>query len=157
MKKRQSLLGCLFLLLALTTLLNGQKPYEIVKWNAAVTKSTTTSVTVALSATIQDGWHVYALSQPAGGPMALKITIPTGAPFALQAPVPETSVIRHEDPTFKMETAYYLTAVKLAFDVKKEAKAGTASIPLDVRFQACNDRLCLPPYTAHLLAPLESK
>jgi hypothetical protein len=30
-------------------------------------------------------------------------------------------------------------------------------VPVDVRFQACNDRLCLPPYTAHLSAEPKRK
>ena len=28
---------------------------------------------------------------------------------------------------------------------------------VDVRSQACNDRLCLPPYTVHLTADLKRK
>ncbi|SEB99216.1 protein-disulfide reductase DsbD N-terminal domain-containing protein [Terriglobus roseus] len=139
-------------LLSSTAVSAGQRPYEVVKWSAKVTKSTAASASVGLAATIQDGWHVYALSQPSGGPTPLRITIPTGAPFVLQAPVAETKVTRHDDPTFKMEAVYYLNEVNLVVDVKKQGSAAVDVIPVDVRFQACNDRLCLPPYTAHLTA-----
>ena len=135
----------------------GQRPTEVVKWTADVVKATPTSATVALSATIAEGWHVYALSQPAGGPTPLKITIPSGAPFALQVPIQETQVIRHDDPSFKMETVYYLNTVNLTVAVKKEGAPTTEAVPVDVRFQACNDRLCLPPYTVHLTANLKRK
>jgi DsbC/DsbD-like thiol-disulfide interchange protein len=135
----------------------GQRATEVVKWNATVSKSTAASVSVTLSATIQDGWHVYALSQPAGGPTPLKITIPSSAPFALQAPIAEAKVTRREDLSFKMETVFYLNAVNLIVNVKKEGTSAADTLPVDVRFQACNDRLCLPPYTTHLIADLKSK
>jgi DsbC/DsbD-like thiol-disulfide interchange protein len=151
----KSILTSAFILLASTMVSVGQRPYDVVKWNAKVTKSTATSASVALSATIQDGWHVYALSQPPGGPTPLRITIPGGAPFALQAPVAETKVTRHDDPTFKMEAVYYLNDVNLIVDVKKQGTTTADSVPVDVRFQACNDRLCLPPYTAHLTAEMK--
>jgi Disulphide bond corrector protein DsbC len=135
----------------------GQRPSEVVKWTADIVKATPTSDTVALSATIAEGWHVYALSQPAGGPTPLKITIPSGAPFALQVPIQETKVVRHDDPSFKMETVYYLNTATLTVDVKKEGSPAAEAVPVDVRFQACNDRLCLPPYTVHLTADLKGK
>ena len=100
---------------------------------------------------------MYALSQPAGGPTPLKISMPAGSPFALQAPVAEGKVTRHEDPTFKMETVYYLNTVNLTVPVKSEGTAAADAVPVDVRFQACNDRLCLPPYTVHLAADLKKK
>lgn len=152
MIKTQTILGTLLILLASLTAADGQRPSDIVKWSAHLTKSTTTSASVALSATIQSGWHVYALSQPPGGPTPLRITIPVGAPFALHAPVSEAKVTRHEDPTFKMETVYYLDAINLVVEVNREGTLATQSVPVDVRFQACNDRLCLPPFTAHLTA-----
>ena len=134
-----------------------QRATEVVKWTATVSKSSAASASVVLSATIQDGWHVYALSQPAGGPTPLKITIPSGAPFALQAPVVEAKVTRREDPGFKMETAFYMNSVNLTLNVKKQGTTAAETLPVDVRYQACNDRLCLPPYTAHLTADLKSK
>jgi DsbC/DsbD-like thiol-disulfide interchange protein len=157
MKKTYHAIAGLALLLSSTAAIHGQRPSEIVKWNASVTKSTGASTSVALSATIQDGWHVYALSQPVGGPTPLKISIPAGTPFSLQAPVVEGKVTRHDDPNFKMETLYYLNSANFTVAVKKEAGASSETVPVDVRFQACSDRLCLPPYTAHLTADLKRK
>jgi DsbC/DsbD-like thiol-disulfide interchange protein len=150
---RNVAIGCSVLLgFCLTTY--GQRPSEVVKWSAGATKSTAHATTVTLSATIQDGWHVYALSQPPGGPTPLKISVPAGAPFEIGAPIKEVNVTRHDDPNFKMETLYYLNAVTLHVAMKNTGAASATTIPVDVRFQACNDRLCLPPYTAHLTAPL---
>ena len=146
-------IGCSVLLgFCLTTY--AQRPSEVVKWSASATKSTANGAAVTLSAAIEDGWHVYALSQPPGGPTPLKITVPSGAPFEIREPIKETKVTRHDDPNFKMETLYYLKAMTFQVAVKNSGAPSPATIPIDVRFQACNDRLCLPPYTAHLTAPL---
>ena len=157
MNKTRSTFALLGLLAGVHATIYGQRATEVVKWNASTNKSTGASVSIALSATIQDGWHVYALSQPAGGPNPLKISIPAGAPFALHGPIAEAKVTRREDPSFKMETVYYVSAVNLTLDIKKAGAVGADALPLDVRFQACNDRLCLPPYTAHLSADLKGK
>jgi hypothetical protein len=156
MKKTTVIAGFVLLLHAPANLFS-QRPSEIVKWNTSVTRSTAASATVALSASIQDGWHVYALSQPAGGPTPLKISFPAGTPYALQSPVAEGKVTRHNDPNFKMETVYYLDAIRLNVMVKKDGVITANTVPVDVRFQACNDRLCLPPYTTHLTADLKGK
>ena len=144
-------------LLGLCLTAYGQRPSEIVKWSANATKSTENSAVVVLSASVADGWHVYALSQPPGGPTPMKISVPAGAPFAIEKPVQETKVTRHDDPNFKMETLYYLNAMSFHVGMKKVGAVSAETIPIDVRFQACNDRLCLPPYTAHLTAPLVRK
>lgn len=150
---RNVAIGCSVLLgFCLTT--HGQRPSEVVKWSASATKSTANGAAVTLSATIEDGWHVYALSEPPGGPTPLKITVPAGAPFEIREPIKEIKVTRHDDPNFKMETVYYLKAMTFQVAVKISGAASAATIPIDVRFQACNDRLCLPPYTAHLTAPI---
>jgi len=158
MNKLHSTIAGAVLLLVPSVSLYAQRPSEIVKWSANATKSSASAVTVALSATIQDGWHVYALSQPAGGPTPLRISIPTGTPFELQTPVAEGKVIHHDDPNFKMETLYYLNTATFNLSVKKTGMpAAVEAVPVDVRFQACNDRLCLPPYTAHLTADLKRR
>jgi DsbC/DsbD-like thiol-disulfide interchange protein len=150
-------LGLLSILFGSYAVIYAQRATEIVKWNATMSSSNAVSASVVLSATIQDGWHVYALSQPAGGPTPLKITIPSGTPFVLQSPVAEGKVTRREDPSFKMETVFYLNSVNLTVNVKKESAGTAETLPVDVRFQACNDRLCLPPYTAHITADLKRK
>lgn len=145
------------LLLSLGAAAHGQRPSEVVKWTAITTKETPASASVALSAAINDGWHVYALSQPLGGPTPLKISMPAGSPFVLEAPVPETQVTRHFDPNFNMETVYYLRNVSFKITLKKAATVHAEAVPIDVRFQACSGKLCLPPYTTHLSVNIKRK
>jgi hypothetical protein len=150
---RSAVLG-LSLSLCLYASALGQRPSEIVKWTSTTTKSTAASVAVKLSAQIAEGWHVYALSQPPGGPIPMRISLPSGSGVELGGPVDETEVTRHLDPNFNMETFYYLKAASFNLAIKKTGSTPLETFPIDVRFQACNDRLCLPPYTAHLTAQL---
>jgi DsbC/DsbD-like thiol-disulfide interchange protein len=157
MNKAKVLMPWPFLLLILCLPAYGQRPSEVVKWTAITTKVTSNSASVALSASINDGWHVYALSQPTGGPTPLRITVSVGSPFVLKAPVPEAAVTRHMDANFNMETVYYLNHVSFVIALQKQTDVQENAIPVDVRFQACNDRVCLPPYTAHLTAEPKRK
>jgi hypothetical protein len=135
----------------------GQRPTEVVKWSVDTQKTTANSASVVLSATVEDGWHVYALSQPPGGPTPLKISVPSGSPMSLSGPIVESTVTRHFDQTFNTETVYYLKSAKFTLNLQGTGAASAEAVPIDIRFQACSDRLCLPPYTAHLNATLKKK
>jgi len=131
---------------------DAQRPADVVKWTAHLTQQNATVATVDLSADIQSGWHIYALSEPAGGPTPLTVSTPEGEAFALNGPVHESAPTHRFDPSFKMETAFYQNRVQLVASIKKGKAETAASIPINVRFQACNDNICMPPYTAHLVA-----
>lgn len=100
-----------------------------------------------LTATIQKGWHLYALSQPVEGPMPTRLTLPDGQPFTLAGAIKSPPSYTHVDPNFGVETAYFEEAATftLPIQVAAEAKAGTHVLQVMVRFQACNDDVCLPP------------
>lgn len=73
-----------FVLLCSDSRVWAQRPSEVVKWSTSVAKVTPAIAQVVLSATLAEGWHVYALSQPVGGPTPLKITTPAGSPYEIQ-------------------------------------------------------------------------
>lgn len=133
---------------------NAQRPSDIVKWSTTPGKA---AAQVVLSATVADGWHIYALSQATGGPTALKITTPVGSPYQIQGQIVDTGATRHFDTNFNMETLYYTKSASFNLTLKPASSPATETAPIDVRFQACSDRLCLPPYTAHLTASIKGK
>lgn len=100
-----------------------------------------------LTATIQKGWHLYALTQPVGGPMPTRVTLPDGQPFALAGPIKSPPPYTEQDPNFGIETEFFAESVTFTLPIKvaAEAKAGPHVLQVTVRFQACNDRLRLPP------------
>ena len=110
-----------------------------------------------LSAQVEDGWHVYGLNQVEGGPMPLRITVdPNG--FVQPAGNPSgTLPTKKHDSSFDLDTEIFVHpfTLHIPVQVKPHAAAGSQDIALNVRFQACNDRVCLPPRTVHLTAPIQ--
>ena len=97
-------------------------------------------------AKIEPGWHLYSLTTPKGGPIPTTSSLaesPVVAGSKLYQPKPE----RKLDPNFQIDTETFASQVVLLYDVelKKDAPAGPAEITAQVRYQCCNDRLCLPP------------
>ena len=107
---------------------------------------------VVLTATIDEGWHLYSTTQPTGGPTPTRITLPPGQPFTLAAAPAGPEPKREHDPNFGMETEFYESAAafSLPIQVASTAPAGRQRVEVHVRFQTCNDRLCLPPKTDKL-------
>ena len=58
------------------------------------------------------------------------------------------------DPAFDLDTQFYANAFTLTVPVrlKPQSPAGAQTIPVSVRFQTCNGRICQPPKTVHLSA-----
>ena len=112
-------------------------------------------VRLRLTATLDSGWYIYSLTQPAGGPYALRITLPEDGPFRLDGAIAAPDPERHHDPNFGVVETYR-GAVAFGIRARRaEARRGDVAVVL-VRSQACNDRICLPPHTDSLrlaLAP----
>jgi DsbC/DsbD-like thiol-disulfide interchange protein len=133
-----------------------QRPADLVKWTAAAPAAGVKSggtFTVELTASIASGWHVYAITQPATGPVPMTLTAHVPAGFQLltkQIAGPPPVVTR--DPTFQADTHYYETRVTLSvpFSVRSTVRAGTHALPIDITYQACSSQICLRPFTEKL-------
>src|ERR1700722_1129918 len=103
-------------------------------------------VLAKFTGTIQQHWHVYSVTTPPGGPNPTKATIadnPAVAGFTIYQAKP----VRKLDPSFGIDTETFSEEYVLLFDVelKKDAAAGPVDIAANVRYQSCNDTICLPP------------
>lgn len=115
-------------------------------------------VTVALTGDIDAGWHVYAFPQPPDSPIiATQVTVPEGQPLALSGEIPPPKSESLADPTTGKPTSVYTDSVTidLPLRVARKAHAGKQDLEMDVRYQACNNRLCLPPRTDKVTLPVE--
>jgi hypothetical protein len=112
--------------------------------------------TIDLSGQVDAGWHVYALTQQAGGPIPLRVSLDENNVAESHGKPSGTEPIHKQDPSFQLETEFYQGSFTLHLPVEvKHVAAGKQSIPLSVRYQACSDRTCLPPRTIHLSVPVE--
>src|SRR5262245_53389983 len=115
------------------------------------------AITATLTAQIDEGWYIYALSQKPGGPIPMHVALPKGASrFTLGAITTSTPAKRKFDPNFQMETEIHQELA--SYDVKATLATGTPpgknTLRLVVTFQTCNERLCLPPKDEELAAEI---
>ena len=98
-------------------------------------------VQARLEARLQPGWHLYSGTTPAGIPLSVKAGgVVEGARLYQQAPA------RAFDPNFNADTETY--EGKPVFLVQAQVGQGTAAgagtARLALRYQTCNDKLCVP-------------
>ena len=109
-------------------------------------------IEVQAVATIQEGWHLYSLEQPAGGPIPTRISVPAGQVFKLAgeiaSPVPQVIF----DPNFNLDTQFYENEAVfvLPIEISNDAPSGKTVLSVATFFQTCNDHTCLPPKTVKI-------
>lgn len=130
-----------------------------VVWTASATAGAVApgaTTTIQLKARIDQGWHVYSISQGPGGPIPTRIALAPGQPFELigtvRGPAPDTRF----DSNFgiNVETYDELATFALTVRVGADARPGTDTLAIKARFQSCNASLCLPPHTETVLVPV---
>jgi thiol:disulfide interchange protein DsbD len=95
---------------------------------------------------IDEGWHVYAADEVPDGPRPLLIALAEKSLFRpgdpLKAPEPE----RDMDQSFGQVTAFYKadTTFRLPVAVPPGLAAGAHDLVVEIEFQACDGRICLP-------------
>ena len=98
-----------------------------------------------LKAEIEGDWHLYAMDQPKGGPIAT--TIKTEEPFKINGEIKSPPPITRFDPNFKIDTKFYKKSAEFDVPLQTTAETSADDLALNVRFQLCNETLCLPPKT----------
>lgn len=109
-----------------------------------------------ITAKLDPGWHLYALTQPPP-PKAAKVTIDESGVFKLAGPVRQPKPKVYKDPNFSepdkpfMSQAFenevtFTAPIKVASD----AKAGAHKLIAKFSYQVCDDQTCLRPTTKTL-------
>jgi len=131
---------------------------ETVSWTVSAQPADavkpTSTLMLTLHAQVREGWHVYALRQLAGGPTPLRVSVEPNNIVVASGEVIGSPPIKVHDPSFDLDTQLYSHAfsVTLPAHIASRPAAGRQLIPVSVRFQTCNDRICQPPKTVHLSA-----
>lgn len=118
-----------------------------VQWTFAAKKINAGTYEVVLTATIEDGWHIYSQTTPAGGPVPTAIEFAKNPLLTIEGPAKEKGKLeqRHEK-LFGVDVKQYSDQVAFVQTVMVKGKAKTA-LNGSVKFMTCNDRECLPPKT----------
>lgn len=110
--------------------------------------------TAHISATIGGGWKMYSVTQGGGGPIPTRITLGEG-PFKItgvSGPKPKVAM----DPNFQINTETYTggATFTVGFTVDPGTPEGPQTLNVNVRYQVCNDTVCLPPKTVKLASAI---
>ncbi|HYM33938.1 MAG TPA: protein-disulfide reductase DsbD domain-containing protein, partial [Steroidobacteraceae bacterium] len=96
-----------------------------------------------LSAKIATGWHLYAMNQEPGGPRSLRIAVPATQDYELQT-VNAPPASEAHDSNFDAPTRYYEESVVFELPIVRRSSV-SKNLVTEVRYQACNYQMCLPP------------
>jgi thiol:disulfide interchange protein DsbD len=107
---------------------------------------------VRLVAQIQDGWHLYSMKEVADGPVATRIWLAEGQPVQLAGAIQSAPPEMVQDPSFGVEVEQYQGQAE--FTLPLRATGPAQKLAVNVSYQSCNNRLCLPPKTVKVEAAL---
>jgi DsbC/DsbD-like thiol-disulfide interchange protein len=111
---------------------------------------------VKLVAAVQPGWHLYSLKPMSEGPISTRIWIGEGQPFSLAGAIQAPEPVAMQDPTLNMEVEFYEgeAAFTLPVKVASGTAAGSQTLTVSASYQACNDKICLPPKNLKVQVPV---
>ncbi|MGI8884700.1 MAG: protein-disulfide reductase DsbD family protein [Pyrinomonadaceae bacterium] len=100
-----------------------------------------------LKANIEGKWYLYAVEQPAGGPFPTKITVAENTPFQIEGKFSSPAPITKFDPNFQIDTKYFAGKAEFTLPLKATTEANGDDLAINVKYQVCDDAVCLPPKT----------
>ncbi|MBI4083501.1 MAG: thioredoxin family protein [Candidatus Lambdaproteobacteria bacterium] len=113
-------------------------------------------VRLLITARIAKGWYTYSVvpqGEFAPPPTSLKLD---AGPLKVLGPVYETNPTVKRDAVFGLDLAYHQPAARFYQNLQVPAGAapGDLRVAATLRYQVCNNRLCTPPRSESLAAPL---
>ncbi|MDE6542803.1 MAG: thioredoxin family protein [Muribaculaceae bacterium] len=120
-----------------------------IHWSANVEMTSEKSGVITLDAQIDEGWHLYGLTLPEGGPnpTTISFTLPDGVSLDGEVTASEKAIEKLDD-IFQMPLSWWASDV--SFTQKFTVAEGTPrplAIEVSVGFQGCNDQTCVAPKT----------
>ena len=144
------------ILLIFSACLYAQNPVSLSVTVKPVKAKAGEKLTARVSASISTGWHMYSVTQGAGGPTPTRITVADG-PIKIAGTVRGSAPHREMDANFGIMTETYSGAASFSVPLIVDASAqpGAQTLTVNVRYQVCNDTTCLPPKTVKLSTAVE--
>ena len=126
-----------------------QPKFDPVQWSLELDPASVSPgqrVVGLLKAEIESGWHLYSPTTPAGGPIPTKIEL-AESPSVESWKLFQAQPNRRMDDNFNLETETYEDEAVFQFDIHlaEDVPPGSKELEAKVRYQVCDDRLCLPP------------
>lgn len=125
------------------SIVGGSSPREVVSGR---------TVPITLQANIAKGWHIYSLTQKAGGPIPTRIELIGAADVVVRGVINAPKPDRAFDKNFGIETELYSGNPRFTIPVGVAGRSltGLRKFQVAARYQVCSETLCLPPRTDKL-------
>lgn len=126
---------------------------QAAKWRTTVRMSSDTEGVVTVRAIVPEGFHLYGMDMPEGGPVATSLDFSASKGVTMLgktgfAPQPATA----RDEAFGMDLQWWTGTVSFSRRFKITDPA-TACISVQIRYMMCNGTNCLPPRTENVMIP----
>ncbi len=152
-------LGGALLVGAVMGLFPSDKP-KPVTWSVAIAERAPQGAQIRLRVTaqIERGWHLYAMTGATNGTVHTTITVPPGQGYTLGGPVTASAPATFSDETTGSPYNAYEDSANFTVPVVAAPGAVTPSgLHLMVRYQACSGTRCMPVQLADLTVELPPK
>lgn len=118
-----------------------------VQWNYSAKKINATTYELHLTASIEDGWHIYSQTTPDGGPVPTTINFTKNPLVTVNGKPKEVGKMEQRfEELFGVDVKQFSKKVDFVQTIVVKGKVKT-SLNGTVEFMVCNDRQCLPPST----------
>ncbi|MGO1243751.1 MAG: protein-disulfide reductase DsbD domain-containing protein [Sphingobacterium sp.] len=117
--------------------------YNPVTWSVASKKLNNNEAVVFVKATIEQGWNIYGLQVPDGGPISTSFKFTPSKEYTLNGKVAAPAPKSKFEKLFNMDVPYYINEV--TFQQKVKLTKGQTNVKGVVEFMACDKERCLPP------------
>ncbi|MDE5688645.1 MAG: protein-disulfide reductase DsbD N-terminal domain-containing protein, partial [Paramuribaculum sp.] len=116
-----------------------------VKWSVDSRMTSDTDGEILFSASIEEGWHLYGLSLPDGGPKPTSVTYDRLDGVELVGELtPSVAPIEKVDMVFHLKLNWWEGDVTLVQKFRLTGDKGYA-LAGTITYQGCNDGSCIPP------------
>lgn len=111
---------------------------------------------IVIDASIEGDWHLYSvLNDPDAGPFPTEFSA-NSPNFVLAGEVFESEADIEFDPNFEAELGWHSSFARFTIPVAiKTELSGSQNLDIQVYYQVCDDRVCLPPKTKSIIAGVE--
>lgn len=118
---------------------------DAVSWEQSHTNSADGVVTLSFKATLKQGWHIYDVTLPDGGPTPTNVELDGAKGVKLLGTLkPSKEATSVYDPNFEMNLRWHTGSVTFEQQVQIEDPEHFV-LEGDLIYMLCNDQTCLPP------------
>nr|WP_311522044.1 cytochrome c biogenesis protein CcdA [uncultured Porphyromonas sp.] len=118
---------------------------DAVSWEQSHTNSADGLVTLSFKATLKQGWHIYDVTLPDGGPTPTSFALDEAKGVKLLGALkPSKEAASVYDPNFEMNLRWHTGSVIFEQQVQIEDPEHFV-LAGDLTYMLCNDQTCLPP------------